>query len=119
MSRVPKEKELVRTRLANQYGGWLYCEGCAKTIGYLCYVTYDRFDFQYQCKCGNSGHVRISFAESAPVRANGEPVTIKNRLCCPGDQSPLVTILEKNLDAYRYAVECTACHAEYTGGTPV
>lgn len=43
MSRNTKIKELSHTRLANQYGGWIYCESCGENIGYLCYTTYDNF----------------------------------------------------------------------------
>ena len=50
MSRNTKIKELSHTRLANQYGGWIYCESCGENIGYLCYTTYDNFIFNYQCQ---------------------------------------------------------------------
>ena len=42
MARVLKNKELVNTRLATNYGGWMYCDKCNENIGYLCYSTYDR-----------------------------------------------------------------------------
>lgn len=41
MARVVKGKELINTRLAANYGGWIYCDGCQENIGYLCYSTYD------------------------------------------------------------------------------
>src|SRR5690242_493858 len=47
------KKELVNTKLANNYGGWIYCSGCNQTIGYLCYVTYGSIIMEYSCKCGN------------------------------------------------------------------
>lgn len=113
MSRIPKYKELKNTQLANAYGGWMYCEGCSKTIGYLCYVTYDLFKLEYRCKCGNNGGVDVAF-ESDTARIAEQPlVTLKNRFCCPTDESPLVTILTKNLDAYKYEVVCKACNTKY------
>lgn len=114
MARTPKHKNLKNTRLANAYGGWFYCEGCNETIGYLCYVTYDLFRLDYRCKCGNHGSVDIGFENYHMAQAGVQPlVTIKNRLCCPVDQSPLVTILAQNLDDYNYEIVCKACNTEY------
>jgi hypothetical protein len=114
---VPRElknKKLTNTRLANDYGGWLYCEGCQKTIGYLCYVTYDVFRLDYQCNCGSCGHVDMTFTpeNSAGLRQD-HLVNIKNRWCCPTDQSPLVTILDKNLRSYQCQIACKACNTMY------
>ncbi len=107
-------RELMNTRLANTYGGWIYCEGCGKTIGYLCYVTYDRFRLVYQCKCGNEGSACLAFDdEKLSKGAEQKMVTRKNRLCCPADQSPLVTILTKNLSSYECDIVCRACNAKY------
>jgi len=113
MARTPKDKELEKTRLANAYGGWVYCGGCNKSIGYLCYVTYDIFKLEYQCKCGNQGSVDIAFEDDTAQTAEQPLVTLKNRLCCPSDESPLVTILTKNLDAYKYEIVCKACNTKY------
>ncbi|MCI8637476.1 MAG: hypothetical protein HFJ36_06640, partial [Clostridia bacterium] len=52
MARVLKNKELVNTRLATNYGGWMYCDKCDENIGYLCYSTYDRLELKYKCNCG-------------------------------------------------------------------
>lgn len=114
MARIPKIKELIHTRLANSYGGWIYCEACEKTIGYLCYVTYDSFRFQYQCKCGSLGSLYLSFIEQEPKELETEKlILIKNRLSCYNDQSPLFTILSKNLDYYKYEVTCNTCKKQY------
>ncbi len=51
MSRVLKNKELENTRLATNYGGWMYCDHCNENIGYLCYSTYDRLELKYKCNC--------------------------------------------------------------------
>ncbi len=118
MSRTPKIKELANTRLASGYGGWIYCETCNKTIGYLCYVTYDSFKLSYNCKCGGCGHMHIAFDDDGSARSaiENKLIIIKNRLCCPSDQSPLFTILDKNLDRYNYEVVCKACNTRYTEG---
>ena len=53
MARVVKNKELLNTRLATNYGGWMYCDKCNENIGYLCYATYDRLELKYKCNCGS------------------------------------------------------------------
>ena len=64
MSRVIKNKELVNTRLATNYGGWMYCDKCNENIGYLCYSTYDRLELKYKCNCESQGSVIIDFEDS-------------------------------------------------------
>ncbi len=114
MSRIPKTKELKNTRLASGYGGWVYCESCNKTIGYLCYVTYDKFELSYECKCGRCGSMHIAFDDDVSARlSENKLVIVKNRLCCPSDQSPLFTLLDKNLESYKYEVVCKACNTKY------
>lgn len=113
MARIPKRKELENTRLANTYGGWVYCGGCNKTIGYLCYVTYDIVKFDYHCKCGNHGRVEIAFEDDTARLAEERLVTLKNRLCCPADNSPLITLLTKNLDTYDCKIVCKNCNVKY------
>lgn len=115
MSRVPKVKELVCTRLASGHGGWVYCSSCGENIGYLCYVTYDCFRFSYKCKCGENGSLHLAFEDDC-TESNGDNklITIKNRLCCPHDNSPLFTILYKKLDSYQYEVICTKCGTKFT-----
>lgn len=114
MPRTPVRKELRNTRLASGYGGWIYCDSCGKNIGYLCYVTYDRLCFEYQCACGGCGGMRIDFQDVPSVSTgNGELILKKHRLCCPVDESPLFTILDKNLLHYQYEVVCVRCGTTY------
>lgn len=114
MARIPKIKELIATRLANTYGGWIYCESCGKNIGYLCYTAYDHFHFAYTCKCGAMGKLHISFEEEdEEVCSKHKPVLIKNRLCCGKDHSPLLTVLENRHDYYKYEIMCVNCHIRY------
>lgn len=115
MARVPVVKELHATRLANEYGGWIYCEACGQSIGYLCYVTYDAVMFTYQCACESKGSMHIAFGEESNLTpCDDDMVSIKNRLCCPKDESPLITVLGKKLNVYRCEIGCTACKQTYT-----
>lgn len=114
MPRKLKKKELLGTRLANNYGGWMYCTSCNKNIGYLCYVTYDKFNLEYECNCGNKGRALLEFEDSKEgTNSEEELMTIKNRECCPKDQSPLVTMLSKNVKNYEYEITCKACEKIY------
>ena len=101
MSRNVKTKKLENARLLKEYASWVYCAGCGKTVAYLCYITYDKFDFAFTCGCGSTGSVYIDFDDSQAAQASGDALAqVKNRMCCPADQSPLVTFVEKNLQAY-------------------
>ena len=80
MGRVLKNKELINTRLATNYGGWMYCTKCNKNIGYLCYVTYDKLKLNYTCNCGSKGSALIDFEDTKEgIECNNELITIKNR----------------------------------------
>ncbi len=54
-----------------------------------------------------------SMFQGTPSRVLKDGDTIKNRLCCPEDSSPLITILEKKLKSYKLAVTCKACSRIY------
>lgn len=110
MARVLKNKVLVNTRLATNYGGWMYCDCCSENIGYLCYSTYDRIELSYQCCCGSSGKVIIDFEDSRLGKTCDEEfIIVKNRFCCSKDQSPLVTILDKKVEHYEMNITCKTC----------
>lgn len=110
-----KHKELVNTRLATNYGGWMYCDSCGKNIGYLCYVTYDSLTLEYVCQCGSKGSAFLDFTDSVEGQSSKDDfITIKNRLCCPHDESPLITILSKNLKTYQFDITCKSCGKRYT-----
>ena len=116
MARKPIIKELVNTKLASGYGGWIYCMHCGENIGYLCYVTYDNFKFSFQCRCGECGRVKIAFGDIENAGVSGDKLIFKkNRLCCGTDQSPLLTILEDKLMSYQYEIDCVKCHTKYKG----
>lgn len=114
MSRVLKNKELVNTRLATNYGGWIYCDKCNENIGYLCYSTYVRLELKYKCNCGSEGSMLLYFEDSNIGRDyKDELITIKNRLCCPKDNEPLITILDKKLESYKIKITCKSCEGIY------
>ena len=114
MPRVLKNKELVNTRLAANYGGWMYCENCHENIGYLCYATYDKLELKYTCNCKSEGRVAIDFVDSeVGENCNNDLITIKNRLCCPEDNQPLITILDKKVENYVMNITCKSCNNIY------
>ncbi len=114
MSRVTKNKELLNTRLASNYGGWIYCNKCDENIGYLCYSKYDCLELDYECNCGNKGKIFIDFLDSQESKKSfDELIVIKNRLSCPLDSEPLITILDKKVRNYDLNIVCKSCHSIY------
>ena len=115
MARQIKNKTLLSTRLANNYGGWIYCDNCGENIGNLCYQTYDNVEFKYTCNCGNQGCMQMDFVDSEDGNeSTDEMITIKNRLSCPKDNEPMITLLEKKLKTYDVKITCKTCHNTYT-----
>ena len=114
MGRVLRNKELENTRLATNYGGWTYCTNCNQNIGYLCYSTYDSLKLEYVCNCGSKGYAFLDFQDSKEgSTSNEEMVIVKNRLCCPFDQSPLITILKDKVQSYNLSITCKSCGKIY------
>ncbi len=114
MARVLKNKELVNTRLATNYGGWMYCDKCNENIGYLCYSTYDSLELKYKCNCGSQGSALLDFEDSKIGKnSKDELVILKNRLCCPKDKEPLITILDKKVESYEMEITCKSCESIY------
>ena len=115
MGRIVQKKETNNARLLKEYASWIYCTACEKTVAYLCYVTYDTFDFRFACDCGTCGSVYITFGElDQTLPSEHHLIELKNRLCCPADQSPLLTIVDKNLRSYSCRISCKACGYEYS-----
>lgn len=110
-------KEIESGRILKNNGSWMYCDKCNKTVGYLCYTTYESFRFEFVCKCGGKGFFHLSYKNNfVAKRATEKLKTDKNRLCCPNDDSPLFTIVEKNIDKVNYSVTCKNCLTEYCNG---
>ena len=115
MGRTVKAKNLENARLLKEYASWVYCTSCEKTIAYLCYVTYDKFDFQFTCKCGCVGNVYVDFGDLEKSTASAKGLElVKNRMCCPEDKSALVTFVEKNLQTYTCKISCLKCGKAYS-----
>jgi len=119
MARKPIIKKLENARLLKEYASWIYCTGCGKTVAYLCYVSYDLFDFEFICDCGKSGSVHIEFAHEEGKRSDEQLTEIKNRLCCPKDHSPLLTTVDKNLADYKFQILCNQCGEVYHGSKKI
>jgi hypothetical protein len=106
--------EIKNGRILKKNGSWMYCDKCNKTVGYLCYSTYQDFRFDFVCKCGNKGSFRFLYkTEEKSVQSNEKLKLNKNRLCCPNDNSPLVTIVDKNIDKVKLSITCKKCLTHY------
>lgn len=108
-NKTEQYKNLINTRLHKSNGGWIYCSSCSSTVGYLCYSTYSYFKFEFTCNCGEKGTIEIGDKESL-----GEPTVAglllrKGRLCCPNDDLPLFTVVNKNIIQSSYIVACKSC----------
>lgn len=109
-------KEIQNGRILKNNGSWMYCDKCDKTVGYLCYSTYQDFQFDFLCKCGNKGSFSLKYqTENSLTKSNEELKTIKNRLCCPNDDLPLFTLVDKNIESVKYSVTCKNCMNNYEG----
>jgi hypothetical protein len=109
------KKEIINGRLLKNTGSWMYCEKCNKTVGYICYTTFQDFKFDFECKCGNKGSFRLSYETDNAIKKSDKELKItKNRLCCPNDNSPLFTIVEKNIKQVKYSITCNECLNEFT-----
>ena len=114
MGRVVKTKKLKNARMLKEYASWIYCTSCEKTVAYLCYVTYDTFEFKFTCNCGCNGSVHIGFEELKKETPSSKDLEqINNRLCCPEDKFALVTFVEKSLNSYDCKISCLRCGKEY------
>lgn len=110
-------KEIENGRLLKNNGSWMYCDKCNKTVGYLVYSTYQKFKFEFDCKCGNKGSFKLGYKTDSVSKKSTKDLKInKNRLCCPNDDSPLFTIAEKNIDKVKYSVVCKKCETKYENG---
>ncbi len=112
--RIVKTKKLENARLLKEYASWIYCTSCEKTVAYLCYITYDKFEFQFACNCGCHGSVSIDFGDLESPQASSKNLgSIKNRMCCPNDKSALITFAGKNLQSYDCKISCLKCGQEF------
>ena len=105
--KVPKK--IINGRMLKNYGSWMYCDSCNKTVGYLCYTTYDYFQFKFVCNCGNRGSFELG-VKPAKLKLFDKALRLKkSRLVCPNDQSPLFSIVDKNVSKCSFQVVCKSC----------
>ncbi len=114
MKKPTLKKEIKSGRMLKNTGSWMYCGSCNKAIGYLCYSTYQHFNFKFSCLCGNIGSFDLSFQADNKIESSKEILLKKkNRLCCPKDEAPLFTIVGKHLETYSYSVTCNTCYTQF------
>lgn len=113
MARKPVLKDIENARLLKDYASWIYCTNCNKTVAYLCYVTYDNFDFNFHCNCGSKGKVKISFGKTDTQDDSKPLLKTQNRLCCPNDNSALLSIVDKNIKSYNFSIDCVSCSKKF------
>lgn len=107
-------RKLSKAHLLKEYASWIYCDGCGKTVGYLCYVTYSYFKYEFFCKCGSKGLVELTLGnEQDSTEGDSLLFLRKNRYCCPKDDSPLFSIVDKNLIGYNLEVVCKSCRNHF------
>lgn len=106
-------KKLINARLLKNTGSWIYCTGCNKTVGYLCYTTYQYFKLSFSCKCGERGSIEMGEDASRSETSDDKLILKKGRLCCPEDLSPLFSVVEKNLEKVEYSVVCKKCLSQF------
>jgi len=109
------KKEIQNGRMLKKTGSWMYCDSCNKTVGYLCYSTYRKFTYKFICSCGTKGLFKLDYPDEADYNVSEKPLLKKkNRLCCPNDESPLFTCVEKHLKSSHCIVICKSCQTQFT-----
>jgi len=108
------ELKTTGTKMLKKKGSWIYCEECNNTVAYLCYTHYDYFKYHYKCNCGNHGSIEIGQKNHIQYTDDDAQLEIKrNRMRCPNDDSPLFSIIDKNIERFEYEVVCKRCGSFY------
>ena len=116
MSKRKIEKKIINARLLKDYGSWLYCAKCNKTIAYICYTNYNYLKFSFMCNCGSSRFLELTDVENIlqDIRiAKGGLKYIQNRLCCNIYKLSMFSVVKKQLKEYEYKVICKNCGAVF------
>lgn len=109
-NKTEQYKNLINTRLHKSNGGWIYCSSCSSTVGYLCYSTYSYFKFEFTCNCGEKGSIEIGDKRCLNEAISSKDLSLrKGRFCCADDDSPLFTVVNKNITQFSYEVVCKGC----------
>lgn len=108
------KKRLEKAHLLKNYGSWIYCDSCNKTVAYLCYVNYDYFKLAFKCNCGDEGVVELADEQKQEyTESDQDLIIIKNRLCCPNDHAPLFSIVGKNVTSCSWEIVCNKCNSYF------
>ncbi|MCI8568296.1 MAG: hypothetical protein HFG48_03145, partial [Bacilli bacterium] len=71
-------------------------------------------ELKYKCNCGSDGSALLDFEDSnIGTVCDNDLVIVKNRYCCPKDNEPLITILDKKVTSYEMQITCKACNNIY------
>ena len=112
------ERKNTNSRLLKNYGSWLYCTNCNKTVAYICYTTYQWIKISFQCTCGSNGDLELK--ETGAILAEqidhyNKLIIKNNRYCCAVDEEPLFSLVAKQTTMFEYAVSCLKCKTLYRG----
>lgn len=112
------ERKNTNSRLLKNYGSWLYCTNCNKTVAYICYTTYQWIRISFQCSCGSRGYQELKEAGAIIAEQtdnDSKLIVINNRYCCYVDGEPLFSIVAKQVTMFEYDVSCLKCKTRYRG----
>jgi uncharacterized protein YbaR (Trm112 family) len=112
------ERKSTNSRLLKNYGSWLYCTNCNKTVAYICYTTYQWIKISFHCSCGSIGALELKEAGAiiaAQIDDNNKLIVINNRYCCPVDDEPLFSFVAKQVTMFEYVLSCLKCKTRYRG----
>ena len=111
------ERNLSNCRLLKNYGSWLYCSACNKTVAYLCYTGYKWIEIKFECSCGSQGKIQLfeSGFEPIPSQSTAKLNFVKNRYCCPKDNTAFFSIVNERVKNLIYEVQCLECSTSYRG----
>ena len=111
-------RKFRNSRLLKNYGSWLYCNNCNKTVAYICYTTYKGIKISFTCECGNDGEIEL-LENSYQLPINKELakslILIDNRFCCPNDIAPLFSVVSKQVTKFEYQATCLKCDEVFYG----
>lgn len=109
-------EQTVKNNIPHTAGGsWFYCGGCAAALGYVYSATHRQLQLAFTCACGCFGTVELPHGSEQTIQASAAFLQKKNnQLCCPHDETPFFSLLEKKLVGYSYSAVCATCSAHFS-----
>ena len=102
------------TRIAHDNGSRIYCSQCGNAVAVLSDSHSDYFKYHYKCNCGNQGSIELGHKAKEDLFEMDSALEItRKRMRCPNDDSPLLSILDKNVERFEYEVICKTCGGAY------